>query len=209
MLETAQPAYFKTMPRVTVTVPEKNPQPYRFQLDRQSVSFGRGDENDIEIDSGSISANHAEMRRIQGGYELVDLDSTTGIMLAGVKFPVIPLHHGADVKLGDVKFDFLLAEDEMAALAAERPQTGKQSPLEFPPPPEKSGSSTKADRVHKPSGLTLGGILLFLILAVCAFFAGLAIRHQQETGKSLIEAIQEKFQTNETLPITPVPEPKP
>lgn len=197
------------MPRVTVTVPEKNPQPYRFQLDRQSVTFGRADENDIEIDSGSVSASHAEMRRILGGYELVDLDSTNGIQLDGVKYPVISLGAGGKISMGDVKFDFLLAEDEVAVLAAERPQMGIHSPSEFSPPPEKSGSSTKADRVHKPSGLTLGGILLFLILAVCAFFAGLAIRHQQETGKSLIEAIQEKFQTNETLPITPVPEPKP
>ena len=61
------------MPRVTITVPEKNAQPYRFQLDRPVVSLGRGSENDIAIESGSVSVHHAEMRRIEGGYELRDI----------------------------------------------------------------------------------------------------------------------------------------
>ena len=37
------------MPRVTITAPDKNPQPYRFQLDRQVVSMGRAAGNDIVI----------------------------------------------------------------------------------------------------------------------------------------------------------------
>ena len=41
--------------------------------------MGRGSDNDIVIDSGSVSGSHAEMRRIEGGYELVDLGSTNGI----------------------------------------------------------------------------------------------------------------------------------
>jgi pSer/pThr/pTyr-binding forkhead associated (FHA) protein len=56
------------MPRVTITVPDRTPQPYRFQLDRRVVSLGRGSDNDIAIDCGSVSVRHAEMVRVDGGY---------------------------------------------------------------------------------------------------------------------------------------------
>ena len=61
------------MPRVTITVPDRNPQPYRFQLDRQAVNMGRGSDNDIVIEDGSVSVRHAVMERIEGGYQLRDL----------------------------------------------------------------------------------------------------------------------------------------
>ncbi len=200
------------MPRVTITVPEKNAQPYRFQLDRQSVTFGRGDENDIEIDSGSVSVCHAEMRRIQGGYELVDLDSTNGIKLDGMKYAVIPLGTGGEISIGDVKFDFLLADDERAALAAELPQAMTDPSHEFSQPPARAITQPISYPVHKSGGLTFGAVVLFLILTAFAFFAGLAVRYQQDTGKSLIEAIQEKYQApgkNESPRAIPVAEPQP
>ena len=71
------------MPRVTITVPEKNSQPYRFALDRKSVTLGRGSENDIVVDCASISVHHAVMERIEGGYQLRDLGSTNGTKLEG------------------------------------------------------------------------------------------------------------------------------
>ena len=101
------------MPRVTITVPEKTPQPYRFQIDRQSVTLGRGSENDIAIDCGSISVKHAEMLRVEGGYELRDVGSTNGIKLDGERMDVIRLRSGLGVKLGDVSFDFLLSDEEL------------------------------------------------------------------------------------------------
>ena len=108
------------MPRVTITVPEKTPQPYRFQLDRQVVSLGRGSENDIPIDCGSVSVKHAEMLRVDGGYELKDVGSTNGIKLDGERREVISLKSGLTVKLGDVSFDFTLSDEEQEALAKEK-----------------------------------------------------------------------------------------
>ena len=69
------------MPRVTITVPEKTAQPYRFHLDSEVVTLGRGSDNDIAIDSGSVSVKHAEMRRTVGCFELRDAGSTNGIKL--------------------------------------------------------------------------------------------------------------------------------
>lgn len=180
------------MPRVTITVPEKNAQPYRFQLDREVVSLGRGSENDIAIDSGSVSVHHAEMRRIEGGYELADVGSTNGIKLDGVRHETIPLRSGVTVHIGDVAFDFLLSDEENATLALERP--AKLPPLvdgsemaELPKPERKAATSAEPRSVGSP----FASIVMFLILAALAFFTGLAVRYQKDTGGSLIRAIQE------------------
>ena len=179
------------MPRVTITVPEKNAQPYRFQLDREVVSLGRGSENDIAIESGSVSVHHAEMRRIEGGYELRDVGSTNGIKLNGERHDVIPLRSGATVKIGDVSFDFVLSDEEREALARERPT--EPSPITREPElPARQQQPHRTPYAPAPSsGATgVGAMLLFVILAAAAFFAGLAVRFQKETNGNLIEAVK-------------------
>ena len=113
------------MPRVTITIPDKAAQPYRFKLDREVVSLGRSDENDIVIDSASISGSHAKMRRVHGGYELIDLDSTNGIKKNGVRQERIALSNDIPVSLGDVEFGFELDAEELAALAEEKAAAGE------------------------------------------------------------------------------------
>lgn len=188
------------MPRVTITVPDKNAQPYRFQLDRQVVTLGRGSENDIPIDCGSVSVNHAEMRRIEGGYELIDVGSTNGIKLDGVRQQVVPLRSGATVKLGDVAFDFLLTDEEREALAREKAPADSPILREFDDNPQERIAKQRAQHTAPPSkGLDLAGVLMFLILAAAAFFAGLAVRHQKDTGTSLIQAMQANFAVRKTM----------
>lgn len=186
------------MPRVTITVPDKNAQPYRFQLDRQVVTLGRGSENDIAIDCGSISVKHAEMVRVEGGYELRDVGSTNGIKLDGERMKVIPLRSGATVRLGDVAFDFQLSEEERGALTREKPMP--ESPIiREPATPASDGPPRRLPVPPRPTLVTQssnsGGlfmVLLFFVLAVAAFFSGLSIRHGKETGGSLWDAISNK-----------------
>ncbi len=199
------------MPRVTITVPEKNAQPYRFQLDRQVVTLGRGSDNDIAIECGSVSVNHAEMHRIKGAYELRDAGSTNGIKLNGVRQDMIPLRSGATLKLGDVAFDFLLTDEELEALAREKPP--EESPIVRE---AEEMSKIKADprasrkpaeyATSKSSGVGFGAILTFIILAAAAFFAGLEIRHKKETGRSLVEDLREKYAIRRTI-VIPAPAP--
>jgi pSer/pThr/pTyr-binding forkhead associated (FHA) protein len=176
------------MPRVTITVPEKTPQPYRFQLDRQSVTLGRGSENDIPIDCGSISVKHAEMRRIEGGYELRDMGSTNGIKLDGERHEVIALRNGLTVKMGDVDFDFSLTDEELETLAQEKP--AGPSVMALPPLKEEPKEAEVPQPEEEKGGGGFGWILLVLILAAAAFVAGMAVRYQKETGGSLINAIK-------------------
>lgn len=190
------------MPRVTITIPDKHAQPYRFLLDRQTVSLGRGSDNDIVIDCGSVSGKHAEMVRSEGGYELRDVGSTNGIKIGGERMDTIPLRHGATVKLGDVAFDFQLSEEEREALAREKPAGPSPIIKEQPLPPVRSEDLDGRDAspaprrapVSRPVHASSSGggfvmVLVFLILAASAFFAGLAIRHQKDTGRPLLEAM--------------------
>lgn len=189
------------MPRVTITVPEKTPQPYRFPLDRKSVTLGRGSENDIAIDCGSVSVKHAEMLRVTGGYELRDLGSTNGIKEEGDRRMVIKLRNGMSVTLGDVDFDFLLTDEELETLAAEIPEEDTEdSVVGLPPLPDTPEEPEEAEEeiAETRSGGGFGLILAFLILAAIAFIVGMAIRHQKDTGKSLLDAIKAKSAAVET-----------
>lgn len=193
------------MPRITITVPEKTPQPYRFQLDRTTVTLGRGSENDIAIDSRSVSVKHAEMVRVEGGYELRDMGSTNGIKLDGERQEVIQLKNGLFVALGDVGFDFLLNDEELEILQREKPESAvdEETPEELDEPSQTDDDDPKPKKKIRPKAAAQssgsdgngGGcamILLFLILAAAALFAGMAVRYQKDTGSSLIDAIRNR-----------------
>ena len=107
------------MPRVLITVPGKNSQPYRFSLDRKVVRLGRAADNDIIIDCPSVSSHHCEMRRVEGGYTLQDLDSTNGIKADGERMEVLDLESDVEVEIGDARLDFELNDDERADLRTE------------------------------------------------------------------------------------------
>lgn len=183
------------MPRVIITVPEKNAQPYRFSLDRKSVSIGRGSDNDIVIDSGSVSGQHAEMRRVEGGYELGDVGSTNGIKQRGVRHDRIALESGMSLRLGDVSFDFTLTDEELDTIAREKPAGQRLPPIEPAseiPDEEAPKPKRRPTPPPEPAGVSFGMIVLFLLLAAAAFATGFSIRHQKDTGESLIKAIVNK-----------------
>lgn len=191
------------MPRVIITVPEKTAQPYRFKLEREIVSIGRGSDNDIVIDSGSVSGKHAEMRRVDGGYELVDLGSTNGIKYDESRQDKISLRSGMSAKLGDVTFDFTLSEEELVALGHE--ESPDESPASKEPekvaPAKKERKKTESKPApRKQTGFLLamvgelGMILLFLFLAGGAFVVGLVVRHQKDTGEFLFNEIANKVE---------------
>jgi len=175
------------MPRVTITIPDRNSQPYRFDLDREVVSIGRGSQNDIPIDSNSVSVVHAEMRRVSGGYELHDMKSTNGIKLAGTRYSVIPLESGNTLRVGEVTFDFLLSDEEIELLSGETQLSASAAvPLEVVVPLAKQPASVGSIQ----NRINVGALLIFTILVAAAFFTGMAVRYQKDTGKNLIEAMR-------------------
>jgi len=194
------------MPRVTITVPDKKPQPYRFQLDRKLTRLGRGSENDIVIDCASVSVHHAEMERVEGGFQLRDTGSTNGIKLDGARKEVIPLRDGMTLKVGDVSFDFQLSDEEKDALSREKPmldspilkeeydedeyeyvdeEEGDEAVGETKPKPKAKPRVPRIqiESVEMPSAMAsfMMTIVLFL-LAIGAFWAGMEIHHRKLTA---------------------------
>lgn len=199
------------MPRVIITVPDQTPQPYRFQLDRQAVKMGRGSDNDIAINCGSVSVHHAVMERTPGGYQIRDLGSTNGTKIDGERKPTITLRDGISVKLGDVAFDFSLTDEEKEALAREKPPTESKIIAEDPdePAPKKSPARAAQRPSRAPQPVlasanpvhTLLAFIVFIILAALSFYIGLSMRHQKETHQTLLKSISEKGKI--TAPATP------
>jgi pSer/pThr/pTyr-binding forkhead associated (FHA) protein len=191
----------EAMPRVTITVPGNSPQPYRFQLDRRLVTLGRGSNNDIVIDCASVSVTHAQMCRVEGGYELRDLESTNGIKMDGERRPVIPLRNGMSVHLGDVAFDFQLSDEELETLGQEQPleessivrEPVEESDEPHLPPIPASPVRKQGVEIEEADRPGCGSFIWLLILVMTAFIVGMAIRFHRETGDSWLGSVFQRI----------------
>jgi pSer/pThr/pTyr-binding forkhead associated (FHA) protein len=195
------------MPRVTLTIPGRPPQPYRFELDRRVVSFGRGPENDIVIDSGSVSTKHAEMIRTGSSYEIRDLGSTNGTKLDGERHFAIPLASGMVVQLGDVDFEFQLSDEEQLELTGARApllQAAGATPAIAPAAPPVA--ILIEDEPEVPTGMSFTMKLLLFLIIVLALLLGLSLRHQKETGKTLADEFLKPAPQAEQPAPAPAPE---
>ena len=72
----------------------------RFLLDQDSTTAGRHPEADIFLDDVTVSRRHAEFRRNDGGYEVVDVGSLNGTWVDGAIVNGAPLHDGSSVQIG-------------------------------------------------------------------------------------------------------------
>ena len=207
------------MPRVIITVPGASPQPYLFPLERKSVTLGRGSVNDIVMDCPSVSVRHAEMKRLEGGYEMRDLASTNGIKVHGEPRAVVVLHDGDTLKLGDVGFQFTLSDEEKEILGRERPleeypiirepviepetpvleepeialDAGAEIEQEADEPAPKPRPETSAGSLPQASQYGCAWWFWMLVVAVIAFCAGMAVRHERGTGESWLKSVKERL----------------
>lgn len=206
------------MPRVSITIAEKNSQPYRFNLDRKKVTIGRGADCDIIIDCPSVSSLHCTMERVDGGYILRDRKSTNGIELDGEEMAVIDLRNNNDIKVGDVKFDYHLSDEELDELDEEEfvPHEKKKSEVSNEPKKSKKPAKKKvaanivtagpapqtmAQPMLSSSSTDGGGFLFAVAVFVCgglAFFGGMSnkyVKKQENLGRegeiSLLQDIRE------------------
>lgn len=183
------------MPRITVTPPGAQPQAYKFDLIRESVSIGRGSENDVLIDCASISINHAVMERIPTGYWVRDLGSTNSTKFEGKAYKRIKLEDKMVLKLGDVKFEFTLTPEEIESLAGEETDedqedilkdnapVAKDYPAQQTPVPAEALKSSKR-------GLSFPLTVLLMLVAFGAFFVGMSIRYTKDNpGRSMLKDI--------------------
>ena len=77
-------------------------------LSGSRVVLGRSREADIVIQDPNVSRRHAELRRDEGGWQVVDLGSTNGIKVNGRRVDHHPLSPGDQITLGVTDLTFEL-----------------------------------------------------------------------------------------------------
>ena len=75
-----------------------------FTVGSRPVTFGRGDENDVVINSLLVSRVHAELRPEAGGYVLQDRGSSNGTWVNGSRVSAQQLHPGDEIVIGGETF---------------------------------------------------------------------------------------------------------
>lgn len=77
-----------------------------FELLEERVTMGRGTDNIIRLEDGTVSHHHAMI--VQEGFEyaLRDLNSTNGTRVNGLRIVETKLHNGDNVRLGSVEMRY-------------------------------------------------------------------------------------------------------
>lgn len=78
----------------------------RYVLGNQVVTLGRMPDNDITIADSNVSRSHAEIRPVDGGWVLVDLGSTNGCRVNGVRVTDRRLADGDELSFGNIRLVF-------------------------------------------------------------------------------------------------------
>jgi hypothetical protein len=78
----------------------------RYEVDKRRMLIGRSRECDIQIDDASASRRHAEVRQEGTAYWIVDLDSTNGLEVNGMRTQRAKLDHGDKITIGSTDIAF-------------------------------------------------------------------------------------------------------
>lgn len=140
------------------------------------VRIGKGAGNDIVIPDDSVSANHARLEFDEGAWRILDLNSTNGTYVEGVRLApevLTPLAYGASVRFGGVPLHFRAVEEaDPAAARAEYVE-----PERAPTIRERGAAGRRF-----PMWLVLL-ILILLVLAVVLFTTYYPVQAQEAPAR--------------------------
>jgi hypothetical protein len=78
----------------------------RYEVNKRRTLIGRSRECDIQIDDPGASRRHAEVRQEGTAYWIVDLDSTNGLEVNGMRTQRAKLDHGDKITIGSTDIAF-------------------------------------------------------------------------------------------------------
>lgn len=77
-----------------------------FEIVDSEVHMGRELDNTLRLPDPSISRHHCVLRKVGGGYEIQDLQSSNGVLVNGNRVQSSPLRDGDRITLGQVQLTF-------------------------------------------------------------------------------------------------------
>lgn len=143
------------------------------ELTEERITIGRGPENLLQINDSSVSSRHAQLRLIDGHYQVKDLGSTNGTRVNGEVITDAFLRVGDRVRFGKVEARFdSVATGEAQPLPAvgeieARPAATSEKPADF----DNASPFPKRQNEKDPGAL---GILATAVVAILAFLLSMA-----------------------------------
>jgi pSer/pThr/pTyr-binding forkhead associated (FHA) protein len=83
----------------------------KFLLERDVVAVGRHPESDIFLNDITVSRRHAEVRREDAGYSVIDLGSLNGTYVNRERVDKTELASGDELQIGKFRLLFLAAPE--------------------------------------------------------------------------------------------------
>ncbi|WP_026554182.1 FHA domain-containing protein [Arthrobacter sp. 35W] len=87
----------------------------RFLLDADNTSAGRHPEADVFLDDVTVSRRHAEFRRVDNGFEVIDAGSLNGTYVNGDRVDAVRLRTGNEVQIGKFRLTYYYSPAAAAA----------------------------------------------------------------------------------------------
>jgi hypothetical protein len=78
----------------------------RFKIEKKVTAAGRHPESDIFLDDITVSRRHAEIRKLNGDYEIVDIGSLNGTYVNKERIDQTVLRNGDEVQIGKFRMLF-------------------------------------------------------------------------------------------------------
>jgi len=78
----------------------------RIIINEETLSFGRSNESTIQLVDAEVSRNHAEIRLLDASFFLIDLQSTNGTFVNGLKVNKHALLNFDQIKIGSTFYTF-------------------------------------------------------------------------------------------------------
>lgn len=156
--------------------------------------LGRKEDCQYIVDTPSISNVHCSFAKSGGGWYMTDQNSANGIYSNGERLAQIRLAPDTPYQLGEVFIYFLddaprpdqgaaaveVAPNGLPVMRARRATVKRPAGAPLPPLAGLGVLSAKSSK-----GMSGGQIVLVIFALIVAFYAGLAVRHYQETGRIL------------------------
>ncbi len=130
-----------------------------FPLEKETITIGRLAENDIVINSKSISGYHAEIKLDHGVYFLIDLNSTNGTFLNGSKVDQQEIRAGDIIRINNFNFKVGCGDYKFAHTGTIINQKAQASPEQDKAVQELEGDKDHPSYVNlKTTGLFPAGV---------------------------------------------------
>ena len=87
-----------------------------FLVDKDEVSIGRSEDNDLVLSDGSVSRHHAKIIKTNKGYVISDLGSFNGTRVNGKSIQSSPLRQDDEIRVGILKLNFVKEKSSASPL---------------------------------------------------------------------------------------------